>query len=418
LSASETPIPVRSYKTVALFFVLSIVASHLLFLWNVHGQIFRGDPDFTVFYTAGRILREGHSAQLYDPGTQSAVQREFTANSDRRAGPLPFIHPPFEAVIFVPFTCLSYPAAFVSWSALNLLLLCAVVFLLKPSLLFLSPVSWWKVFLASLAFFPVFANFQQGQDAILLLFVLSLSYRALEKNAVFLAGCWLALGDFRYHLILPLFFILAIWKGRRFILGFLTVSTLLAGLSLGIVGWRGALEYPAFAWNIISHPEWGGVSPRLLPNLMGLLAGWPGLSPVQFHMLLVVVLCSTLLLLAVVFACNVARSRCRFDLCFSLAVIAALLVGFGTNTYDLSLLVLPVLLLANYVQNLEAKQSTVLHLLLPIVPLLISPIWFLLWLKWERLNVIAVFLIWWLFAIRHELRKHTAAHDVAIPMRA
>jgi hypothetical protein len=198
---------------------------------------------------------------------------------------------------------------------------------------------------------------------------------------------------------------LAIWNGRRFIFGFLTVSSLLGFLSLGMLGLRGALEYPAFAWKIVNHPEWGGVSPRLLPNLMGLLTGWPGVSPGESEMRLVVLLCSALIVIAVVFPCNVARSGCRFDLCFSLAVIAALLVGYGTNTYDLSLLLLPALLVANYVHEVKENQSTATHLLFPLVPLLISPIWFFLWLKWERLNLIALFLIWWLFAITHELRK-------------
>ena len=246
---------------------------HIFFLWRVRDRIARGDPDFTVFYTAGKVLREGKGAQLYDPYTQQAAQREFTANSDIRRGPLPYIHPPFEALVFLPLTFFSYPVAFVLWGLVNLGLLLGVMLVLRDSVHLLREISPPEMVLWSLAFFPVFATFHQGQDAILLLLVLALGFRALNERAEFRAGCWLGFGVFKYHLILPIILILVIWKGRKLLFGFLTTGACLAFMSLALVGWRAALQYPVYALHIASNAGFGGIPLRQLPNLLGCWQG-------------------------------------------------------------------------------------------------------------------------------------------------
>jgi len=391
--------------------VLGVVATHAFFLWSVRERIARGDPDFTVFYTAGKILRAGHGALLYDAPTQLAAQREFADNSDIRRGPLPFIHPPFEAVLLVPFTFFSYTVAFWLWSALNLVLLYFIVILLRRSVPLLKRLTSGELFVICLAFFPIFANFHQGQDAILLLLIVVLAYRALTRQAIFLAGCWLGFGIFKYHLILPLVFILVIWKGSKLFWGFVSVSAALTLLSLAVVGWRGVLQYPALALQVVSSPDFGGIPPRQLPNLMGLLGGWSSLDHIS-RGLQVTALASALLLLIVVAWLRRASNDLRlFGLCLSCAVIAAALAGYSTNTYDLSLLVLPLALVADYLAKIAKRDR--FNIVVPVLPLLISPVWFFLWMKWQHINLIAVFLIWWLFAIRHKIVR-TAAEQAQI----
>jgi hypothetical protein len=98
-----------------------------------------------------------------------------------------------------------------------------------------------------------------------------------------------------------------------------------------------------------------------------------------------------------------ANNRRHFRLCFAGAVIAALLVGYSTNSYDLSLLVLPLVLVADHVHESAAEPVSKRSLLAPAIPLLVSPLWFFLWMRWENLNVMAVFLLWWAYAIRKEI---------------
>ena len=358
------------------------------------------------------MLREGRGPQLYHPNAQLAVQAEFARNSDIRRGPLPYIHPPFEALFFLPLTLLPYAQAFVAWNLINLAILFGVARLLKNSLLSLQSIPIWQMVLLGLAFFPVFANFHQGQDAILLLLVVTLSFRALDRDADFLAGCWLGFGLFKYHLILPLALVLTIWRGRRFILGFAASSSAAVLISLGLVGWKGVTEYPAYAWRVVSQPAIGGIPPRQLPSLFGLLAGWPLSQQIGSAVPVAAVAASVALLIIVAALRKCARDKASFRLCFAGAVIAALLVGLSTNSYDLSLLVLPLAVLVGCRFERPLDGSS---LIAPAVPLLISPLWFFLWMRWQRINLMAVFLLWWLFVLIAEVRRLRRLKEQPLP---
>jgi Glycosyltransferase family 87 len=391
--------------------VLAILATHVFFLWAVRDRIARGDPDFTVFYTAGNILRQGRGAELYNASTQEAVQRQFTANSDIRRGPLPYIHPPFEALVFLPLTFLPYSAAFVLWNLINLGMLCAVWFLLRSSIEILRRIRWWELLLLSLAFFPIFATFHQGQDAILLLLVLALAFRALHRNADLVAGCWLGFGVFKYHLILPLVLVLILWRGRRLAYGFGATGFSMIFISLGLVGWHAALLYPSFTLRIVSETGFGAIPFRQLPNIAGVLGGWPHVEDAGWPLQAGIVACAIAVLVAVGCLRNLARQTRFANLCIACAVVAALLVGYNTNTYDLSLLILPLTLVADYCSRELRGNERATAIILPTVPLLISPLWFFLWMGWQRINLIAVFLIWWLFAIRAEILRRDSERD-------
>jgi len=412
--AETTTISSQSYKAAARLFLIAMVFTHAFFLWTVRERIARGDPDFTVYYTAGKILREGRGHQLYDPSTQQVVQQEFTSNADVRRGPLPYLHPPFEALIFLPLTFLSYSRAFLLWGVVNLGLLCVTALVLRTFLISLREVSLFDLLLLSLGFFPVFANFHQGQDAILLLLVVSLSLRAMSRKAEFEAGCWIGLGLFKYHLILPLILIVAFWKGRRFLLGVMSSAALTALLSIGLVGWQGTWQYPHYVWRVISEPGFGRIPFRQLPNLLGLLAGWPYLENCGLPLHLLVLACSGALLIFVASLRRLIDRSESLKLGIAVAIIAALLTGYSTNTYDLSLLLLSLALIAEYCRiELQGQARRQLSLVLPVLPLLISPLWFLLWMKWSRINVIAVFLLWWLYAIEKEiLQRRVSAYPL------
>ena len=382
-----------------------MVAIHAAFLWSVRGRIQKGDPDFTVYYTAGKILREGRSAELYNGATQQRVQWEFATDSDIRQGPLPYIHPPFEALLFVPLTFLPYGEAFVLWNLLNLAMLFAIALLLRRSLDSLRRIPLWEWVLALLAFFPVFTNFLQGQDAILLLLVFVLGFRALDRNADFTAGCWFGLGVFKYHFVIPLVLILALWKGRKLVWGFAATASAAALLSLGIVGWHGALQYPAYAWHIVSIPGHGQTPVGLMSNLVGLATGWPLPETLVSPLRVVALTGSAALLIAVVGMRSLAKSVPSFRLSFACAVITAVLVSYLTNTHDLCLLVLPLALLAEYVAIHWSERQAIRALLIPVVPLLLSPLWIFLWMRWGKLNLVAILLLWWIYAMRRELLR-------------
>jgi len=382
-----------------------VLGIHGFFLWNVRGRVQKGDPDFTAFYTAGKILREGQAAQLYRGATQNAVQWEFATDTDIRRGPLPYICPPFEALIFVPLTFLPYGEAFVLWNLVNLGLLVAIAWWLRRASGSGAEFPLWDWVLALLAFFPVFINFLQGQDAILLLLFFVLGFRALDRNAEFAAGCWFGLGVFKFHFVIPLVMILALWKGQRLVLGFAATASAAALVSLGIVGWHGALRYPAYAWHVVSVPGHGQTPLALMSNLLGLVTGWPVLETVGWPLRLVALAGSAALLIVVVRMRGLANDARFFRLSFACAVVTALLVSYLTNTHDLCLLALPLALLADHCAAHWSERQAMKALLISSAPLLISPLWILVWIRWGRLNLIAILLLWWIYAIRRELLR-------------
>jgi len=351
------------------------------------------------------MVREGHGAELYDSSTQLAAQREFAADADIRRGPLPYIHPPFEALIFLPLTLLSYKAAFLVWNLINLGILLLDVHLLRNWLPGLQILTGWQLLLIALAFFPIFANFHQGQDAILLLTLVILGMRSIDRGALLTAGCWLGCGVFKYHLVLPLLLMLAVWKGRRLAIGFLATAAAAGLASVAMVGWKGMVEYPAYAWHVISMPGFGRIPYRQLPNLMGLLGGWPLTENGGWLVQLAVFVCSAGLIAFVLRMGKLSENGGDFALIAASSIIAALLVGYSTNTYDLALLVVPLALIADdFLRRSDEKPA--IDLILPAVPLLCSPLWFYLWLRWGRINLIAVLLLWWVGAMRaHMVRQ-------------
>lgn len=403
------PIPIRSYKTLGRLFLLAMVATHVFFLWNLRHVMAHGDPDFTVYYTAGLMLRGGQGPQLYDPHTQLAVQRTFASRAETHNNPLPYIHPPFEALIFLPLTFLPYTAAFALWNVLNLGFLLGVSHLLRGSVECLRLISAVDLYMALLAFFPIFANFHQGQDAILLFVVVLLAFREWDQGQDFAAGLWMGAGLFKYHLILPLAVVLVLWRGRKFLLGLLTTASAAILISLALVGWDEALAYPGFAWRILSHPLLGRIPFRQLPNLLGLIGGWSSTEYAGWLLPSVVLAFSILLLVVAVRAGRLAINHSLARMAFAFALTSALFVGYSTNTYDLCLLILPIALVIDHVVRESATpRSQRMALIVPILPLMLSSLWFYLWLRWIHINVIAIFIFWWLYAMRKEILRMRA----------
>lgn len=381
-----------------------MVAMHLMFLWNMRNRISRGDPDFTAFYTAGWLLRSGHGAQLYDPGAQFRLQQQFTADPEIRRGPLRYIHPPFEALLFVPFTFLPYRSAFVLWDLVNLALLAVAGVLLRTLTLSNTSIHAGDVVLGLLAFFPVYANFFQGQDAILLLLIVILSLRALVAKADFMAGCWLAIGLFRFQLVIPLVLVLAIWGRRRLATGFAATAAALALISAVIVGWNALIGYPRYLWLWTSVSGFGRTPPSLLPSLIGLMTGWQSLNPIHWLLLRLALILSAGLLIVVARMKRQARQPESVGLWFGCAILVALLLGYNTSAYDLSLLAVPIaVVLGEGTKRLDARMPG--FLLGPMVPLLISPLWFAIGMYWHHFNVITIFLLAWFFGMRKELAR-------------
>src|SRR5215470_5490300 len=161
---------------------LAIYLAAMLFLncsllWQTRQLIIEGLPDFSIFYTAAKIVRQGDGARLYNDDLQRDVQAAFSPRGlELRGSVLPYNHPPFEAIMFLPLAGFSYLTGYSLWLAINLLLLTALVYIMRPCLPNLQQLPFWFWILASFSFFPIFSSLIKGQDSVLLLFLSSLVF--------------------------------------------------------------------------------------------------------------------------------------------------------------------------------------------------------------------------------------------------
>ena len=389
-----------------LIFLAAMVGLNGLFAWRVKELVRQGYPDFTSLYCAGKTVRLGLAGQLYDSRTQTVIQQTFVAEGRIRTGLLPYMRPPFEALLFAPLTKLSYSRAFLLWDAFNLAVLIGLPFLLRPYVGLLqqrtSPL--WCL-LSSLAFFPVAVALVEGQDTILLLLLFACAYVAMKRKEEFVAGCWLGLGMFRFHLILPLVLVLVLRKKYRAVYGWILVTAALVLTSIGMVGWHGALGYPEYLWRVEKALYGKTVLPGAMPTLRGLIDTLLSAhcSNTITHALTAGL--SAVLVYSVATARKAEDDEASTDLLFSLYVLLAILVSYHSFVYDLPLLLLAAMLSVNHAAHgpMNGKGSRVLWYG-PILLMFLAPLQMLLALQRKRISLLAFVLLLWFWNVRNEMR--------------
>jgi hypothetical protein len=330
-----------------LILVTTVIAA-ILYIARPSPEMRKGS-DFADFYAAAQMVRHGQGHHLFDIGTQYQFQSRYLD----RVGSY-YIHPPFELLPYLLLTGLSLQHAFLFWSLWNGILLIATAWILSQHVF--RNWNWHLLTGLSLLFVPLLLDFVQGQDSLALLLILVLAFIAILAKKEFQAGCLLACGLFKFHLVLPLVLILGFsyLRKARFFDGFVLIAILLLAISLSITGWGLFASYPQLLLGLQYLPL-GGAYPPEMANLRGLFA-------LLFHghslaALVATLACSLLLLWTTI---GEWRQAAKADekilaLTFANSVLAAVMVGYHLSPHDLTLLLLPLSLITGYV---FASQST------------------------------------------------------------
>lgn len=386
-------------------FCLGMILLHLAVFWLARQEVVDGLPDLRIFYTAGLMLRRGQGHSLYDDALQLKTQAEFVKLRPRIDAPMPYNHPPFEAILYVPLTYLPFLHAYAFWFLVNALLLAFSLHVVRPWISATAEEFPELLFLAPLAFFPVFYAFMQGQDSILLLALYCLAYAAFRRGRDLQAGIWLGLGLFKFHLVLPFVLVLLLCRRWRAIAGVAASGYAELAISLALVGWQELLYYPRYAWHVNRLEAPGVIVPTNMPNLRGLLTGWTSSIATRSRMELL------LLALSVGLLVWAAKQWVPWDLThadrwntgFSIAVVTTYLVGYHGYNTDLSIVLLPALITFN--RLLESDSSginTALRTILTII--FLSPVYLLLTLVYERQRLFALVLLAFIFSLAASAR--------------
>lgn len=301
--------------------------------------------DFSAFYGAGHVLRDS-ATRLYDMQLQAEVQRQFVASGRF----MPFYHPAYEALLYLPLSFLSFRAAYVTYLVGNLILL-ALVYRLAPTAAApcLRRVPRMLLFFASV---PVLFCLVEGQNSILFLLLLIGVWSLIGRGAYVSAGLLLGVGIFKLPLTPIIALLLALRFGWRFLggavasgCGMILVSAWMTGVG-GTKAWIAVMRLAAAAPGMNAHEQnVMRVLPEGMTNLSGLLyvAGsrlFAVRPPALFGLaasIVVLMVCALLM-----------RRLPRAADAFSVAVMGALLAGPHVSLHDMALLLIPVLLSSGY----------------------------------------------------------------------
>jgi hypothetical protein len=321
-------------------------------------SIERGNVDFAALFQNARLVREGGTPD-YNPehvGVDRDNEEKPSDSLQPRMAAADTLHPPYEALLFLPLTIFSYKTAFILWTTINLILVWLVPAVLWNFIPRLHADS--SVFAILYGtFLPLLVCLMFGQDSIILLFLISLSFWSLSKRRDALAGFFLALGLFKFQLIIPIIASLIVVRYWRVVAGFaLGLAALLIG-SFALVGPVSTFNYFRFLFAFSRHISTNASGRTvLMPNLRGLIS----LSTGQFFQpwlqsLVIVTLSITTLIALLVWTKKFHSSAIAVR--FSMAVLVASVISYHYYIYNAAILVVPILLMANEFASTAVDRS-------------------------------------------------------------
>lgn len=292
-----------------------------------------GGLDFVAFYSTARLFLEQGSPAVFSSAALAREQAEISAPWGGQPF-LPDFYPPYWVLAQAWLGWLPLTPAYLAWGALSLAATGLGLILLAQTV---PEVSRRWALLVGFGFLPVVVNLLQGQSDAFVLLGAALALWAWRSGHDALAGVALGLVLVKPQLGFLLVALPFIHRSRAAVAGLLGAALLLAGLSLAVFGASGLA-----AWaHLIAHDVLsGGGGPTFFRpwlSLRGPLVA-AGLPTAAQYAVLAALAGGLLLLLA-------RRPRdLRVD--FAIATSGALLLSPHLNFHDLSLLVVPGMLLA------------------------------------------------------------------------
>jgi hypothetical protein len=335
---------IRHLEAILPPFLLLLLAGQLI-AWIVllPGGL-RGLADFRQLYAAGSMVDAGRGHELYNYEAQKLFQNELVPGNPT---PLPFIRPAYQALLFVPFSRLSYRAAYLLFLACNMLLFGVCFLLLRSKLAGLASRFRWLPLALFCSFLPVSVALLQGQDTIILMVLLASAMVLLDRDRDFFAGSVVAFGLFKLQLVLPIFFLFVVARRWRFASGFAAAGALVSSISLWVVGFEGAR---VFLMSILSvgsgaasesHAVGVVFNTTYMANLRGLVAGVAGgVLGVFWLQAISVGLSGT----ALVFIAVWSREKLAGRRALELAITTSAVVTYYFFIHDLSIVLIPMVL--------------------------------------------------------------------------
>jgi len=234
-------------RFVAISFIALEFLSLLISFWtskggtNIFGSWAGGD--YSCFYIAGTILNKYSPDRLYDFHLQAVLLHDLLPGITV-TNELPFINPPFFALLFRPLSLLPFTLSFYTWSLVSISLYVSGFLLIRKTLDSIPHDASTIALLLALSFEPfLMESVVGGNTSAFGFFAIALALFLDRKGKAILSG--MALGLCLYKptyllLILPMF---VFARHIKLLYGFIICGILLAGISYLSVGKQPCFDY-------------------------------------------------------------------------------------------------------------------------------------------------------------------------------
>jgi hypothetical protein len=304
--------------------------------------------DFLQEWVGAKVFEMGEEQQLYDLKYVQAVQHDLALVGFEwpEEDYFPMVYPPFYYASLQSLSSFSYPVASRIWAVLSALALSISGLLLYW---FYPPCRrvFGVCFVAALIFVPLLNCFNMGQKSTFLLLILSGTFVLLHNKRPFLAGVVFGLIIFKPHfgIVIGLTMLL---KGQwKFAFGALAVVSLAFGYSWLYHGLL-VSDYVRVISEMSDYVQTGGYRLSDSHSLWGtaqLTFGW--LQPVIVKTIAAVLSLVVIGLLWRVMQGRIETDSPRFTRQFAAMVFAMVLLSPHFYGYDLTILLLPMLLIVS-----------------------------------------------------------------------
>lgn len=305
--------------------------------------------DFAQFYVAARLAASGQLSRLYDWQTFSRALVEVVPGSV--GSEYLSVYPPQLAIAMTPLGSLPYLTALVGWSVVSAGLYTLAVVLIARSEGALRR-RWGVVAIVALAFPPLQQLMLHGQVTALGLLSVTLAWLAWQRGQRF--SCGIALGSlvFKPPLCSTVLSAALLAPSVPLVGGVAVAAAVQLGLIVVVGGTAPLVGYWQALGRIASAPEL--FEPKLwqmhsLRGALGLLVGPGRVSLALYAVGALVVLWYSR---RVFFRTGVPEIR------FSIVVVAGLLLDPHLYVYDLVILIVPVLLIAGWLDDTADRAQS------------------------------------------------------------
>ncbi|MBT8402167.1 MAG: DUF2029 domain-containing protein [Rhodothermia bacterium] len=215
---------------------------------NAYGSY--AGADYSCFYVAGSLLNNYPAEQLYNFDLQSDLYHALLPGVPE-AQEIPFVNPPFFALLFRPLSMLPYLTSYLTWIALSTILYVAGFELLRRALGSLPAASSSISLLLALSFAPfLLESAIGGNSSAFGFFAVALALYFERRNNPTASGIALALCFYKPTLLVLILPMLLVGRRFRTLLGVAVGGTVLAAISILIAGWESSLGYVRMLLNL------------------------------------------------------------------------------------------------------------------------------------------------------------------------